>query len=191
MRLSPEILRANRSRIIARWGESILATYPDGGSTFFSREADAFRNPVGSLVRRGVEVLYDGLLGDAAAEDMEAALDGIVRVRSVQDFTPARAVGFVFLLKRAVRDVLAGQAAGEDAEQLREFDERIDDLALRAFDQFARCREKVYEIRAREVMARTHSLLRRAGVVEDGPGDAGEGGGGRHAAPDPKGGLEG
>jgi hypothetical protein len=187
----PPGLRDNRSRIIERWGELILAGYPEASSRFLHDAKDPFGNPVGSGLRRAVEVLYDGLLEPAAREDWESALDGIVRIRAVQDFTPARAVGFVFLLKDAVREVLGDGTEAPAVGPLLEFHRRIDDLALEAFDRFARCREKLHEIKARDAIARTYSLLRQAGLLVDG-GDAGGRGG--HAGGGPgagEGGQEG
>lgn len=62
-------------------------------------------------------------------------------------------------------------------EEWRELDERIDRLALLAFDVYLACREKVHEIRFTELKNRTHLLLQRAGLVVDGDGwrRAGEG----------------
>ena len=53
-----------------------------------------------------------------------------------EDFTAAQAVAFVFLLKRILRDPAR--------------DERIDALALRAFDLYMQCREKIWEIKAKQ-----------------------------------------
>ena len=44
---------------------------------------------------------------------------------------------------------------------------RIDKLALQAFTVYVRCRERVYELRAREATARTYSLLKRAGALTE------------------------
>ena len=89
-----------------------------------------------------------------------------VRIRAVQDLSASEAVGFVFLLKQAVRDVLPGKHG------LSGLHDRIDRLTLEAFDRFVACREKIYELRMREVRNRTLALERlMAGGTEqrDGP----------------------
>jgi hypothetical protein len=101
--------------------------------------------------------LLDGLLEDWPAEQLDEALDGIVRIRAVQDLAPSRALEFVFLLKHAVREV---EGDGSTA-MLAEVDAAVDRLALRAFDAYMRCRERVYALRADELRRRTAKLLER------------------------------
>jgi len=75
-------------------------------------------------------------------------------VRAVQGQRPSQALEFVFLLKRALRGVL-GEAY--DAA----FDERVDGLALVAFDAYVTCREEIHEIRVREARRRVGLILER------------------------------
>ena len=95
-------------------------------------------------------------------------LSGILRIRSVQEFAPSQAVSFVFLLKRVIREELAAKLhdPGLQAE-LAEFDHRVDQLALFAFDVFTKSREQLYEVRVNEVKRRVSGLLRRAGIGSD------------------------
>ena len=112
------------------------------------------------------------LLERPPAEEIDAALDGIVRVRAVQELPASRALEFVFLLKRAIADVAGDVVAGSSTEELAAVHAGIDRMALRAFDQFVRCREQIYDLRAREFKRRTASLLerleRQAAEDEDG-----------------------
>jgi hypothetical protein len=157
-------LQERRAAVIDRWKALTLAVYPERAAEFIVREPDRFRNPVGHLVGENLEILYDGLLADAPAETMRAALDGIVRIRAVQDLSPSAAVGFVFLLKQAVCEELSG-GDGDPAAEIEPaglFD-RIDRLALQAFDLFMRCREQIYDLRVREIRGRAprpHTSLR-------------------------------
>jgi hypothetical protein len=160
-------LETRRSAIARRWLELVLATYPEQSRELFLKEKDRFRNPVGVITAQAVEVLLRGLMGQETPESVDRTLDDIVRIRSVQDFTPAEAVGFIFLLKQALRDVLVTREGEAELEELLVLHGQIDDLALRAFNRFMECREMIYKIRAREVMSRTYSLLRQAGALED------------------------
>jgi hypothetical protein len=160
-----DILQERRENVLGRWGEAILATYPLDGARFFRSEKDPFNNPVGSTILKAIGPVYDWVLGRADEDSLASSLDAIVRVRAIQSFTPTQAIGFVFVLKRLIAEQLAATEAVGRGELMRLF-ERVDELALRAFDVFVACRERVAEVRVREALARTASLLRRAGAVD-------------------------
>jgi len=160
-------LEERRPAVEDRWAALILDTYPDQSGQLFAKVKDRFRNPVGTTIRRSVGVLVGGLLGRETPDEVDRALGDLVRLRAVQDFTPAQAVGFIFQLKRALREELPAPDGEDGHSSLADLHQRIDDLALRAFDQFMECRERIYQIRAREAVSRTYSLLRQAGAVVD------------------------
>jgi hypothetical protein len=163
------LLAASRSDILQRWFQLVVDGYPSGVGRFLASETDLFANPVGQTLRRQCEALLCGLLAGSAPGDLTAALDDIVRIRAVQDFSPSQAVGFVFLLKRAVREQ-AGDAPGPElARELTELDGRIDGLACQAFDIYMSCREKIYELKANEIRNRTYKLLERLQGCDDTP----------------------
>jgi hypothetical protein len=152
-----DALKDRRQAIVGRWMELALEIYPQRTSAFLTRERDRFQNPVGHALAEGLGVLYDGLVAGGSAEERQQALDAIVRIRAVQDMPASQAVGFVFLLKRALREI----PGAVDADRLSELHERIDRLALEAFDLFVRCREKIYDLRVREIRARASTLIER------------------------------
>ena len=135
---------AEKKRIIAgEWLERVLRTYPENSSRHLRLETDPFQNPVGQTLKEGLSVLVEEILGGMTLARITPALDGIVRVRAVQDFTAGQAVAFVFLLREVVRKHL-----GEHKAILELAERRIDHLAVEAFDLFMACREKMYEIKA-------------------------------------------
>jgi len=150
--------------ILDRWRELILSSYPADAAAFFGRQKDRFANPVGEAVRRHSAVLLEGILADTPPHDpaIAEALDGLVRIRAVQDFTPAQAVAFVFQLKQALREVLAPPPMEGDFPV--ELDARVDGLALAAFDHYTRCREQIFDVKIREIRNRTAKLFARAGL---------------------------
>jgi hypothetical protein len=155
--------RTRRSSLLARWRELSLAVYPDETVRFLRREKDRFQNPVGHVTSQALESLLDGLLDGGSTEEMERALDRIVSIRAVQDLSPSRALEFVFQLKRALREEV-GQAVADDAgrAELTELEDGIDRIGLAAFDVFTRRRERVHELRSREIRRRAARLLERA-----------------------------
>jgi hypothetical protein len=155
-------LKDCRAAIVDRWKVLALGVYPERAARFIARERDRFQNPVGHVMGESLGILYDGILDDSPAEEMRRALDGIVRIRAVQDLSPAEGVGFVFLLKQAIGEALHGSDADlTGGIGLAELHERIDRLALEAFDLFVHCRETIYELRVREIRSRTSTLLER------------------------------
>lgn len=160
------LLAASRSAVLQRWFQLIVDSYPAGVARFLATEPDRFANPVGQTIRGRCADLLDGLLAGKADQELVPALDDIVRIRAVQDFSPSQAVGFVFLLKRALREE-AGQGSPELGGEMAALESRIDMLACLAFDIYMSCREKAYEIQAKELRRRTFKLLER---LQDGSG---------------------
>lgn len=158
-------LSENRSTIIKKWQEAIIKTYPKETQKFLKREKSQFANPVGLIITKDVEVLFDELVKGKDAEKIFSSLDKIIRVRAVQDFKPSHAVGFVLQLKSIVRETL-----GEgDLHGLHPFEERVDATALLAFDIYSQCRQQLYDIRVREVRNEYGRLLERANLIKEIP----------------------
>jgi len=98
----------------------------------------------------------------------EPFLDEIIRVRAVQDFTPAQAVAFIYLLKQACRDVLWKEVSENGRfTELFELESRIDVLGLISLDIYCKCREKLFQLRIDQINTQYSRLLKRAGLVCD------------------------
>lgn len=149
-----DLLIQKRDVVLEKWIDSIVRTYPSDSAAFL-KKADPFRNPVGQTLAREAATLYDALLKDADCEELSPSLDNAMKIRAVQDFTPYHAVSFVFFLKKAIVDSLSEELGqGSLLREFLEFEGRIDELALCAFDSYMRCREKIHEIRLQEVKKR-------------------------------------
>jgi hypothetical protein len=163
-----EALAAKRDAIVNEWLARTLDTYPERTSRFLAQEKDPFRNPVGHALKEAFPGLLDELFGAMDAGRLTTLLDGIVRIRAAQDFTAGQAVAFIFLLKKVIRGAVKGETQQSPARDgLAALEDRIDEIALLAFDLFMKCREQMYEIRANEAKRRTYLLARlqdRAGA---------------------------
>jgi hypothetical protein len=142
-----------RDPIVEKWIASALQSYPSASVPFLSAEGDPFRNPVGHTLRQSLTTLFEELRGDMETERLAPALDALIRIRAVQDLTASQAVGFVFLLKPILRELAPMDASLND---------RIDRLALMAFDKYMQCREELADIRVNEGQRRMH-VRRSAG----------------------------
>jgi hypothetical protein len=151
----PNISSQRKQPIVERWLALTLQTYPSQSVRFLLHEKDPFRNPVGHTLKEGIPLLVDELLGDMNANRIAQALEGIVRIRAVQSLSASQAVGFVFLLKKVLREEWPA-----DLEVRFELENRVDEMALAAFDLFMRCREQVYEVQVGEARRKV-SLLEK------------------------------
>jgi len=169
-----DVLLPHRAEALERWRGLVFDSYPEEAVRFFRKEKDGFKNPVGQSLHRATEAIFDGALLGRDAEGVPEALEAIVRIRAVQEFSPSEAIAFVFLLKHAVREVLEGVSAdGPPAGALSGLESRVDSLALAAFETYTRCREELFEIRLRSSQRRVAVLLERYGreVPEGEPAD--------------------
>jgi hypothetical protein len=156
-----DLLLHNRSAIVQKWFDQIVKTYP-ANSQEFIKGKDPFANPVGSTILLGIEGLYEELLREMDSEKVTKYLDSVIRIQAVQGFSPSQALSFIPSLKGVVREELGEKILGKRlAEELLEFETRVDQLTLLAFDNYMECREKIYEIRAQELRNRSVEVMER------------------------------
>ena len=144
------LLEKRKSGIIKKWFDLVVDTYPAETSNFLRKEKDPFHNPVGKTTVTCLEILFDYLLDKTDEQTLISHLDPIIRIRSVQDFSPSRAIGFIFFLKTIIRVELTNDKSGViDTNELSALDFKIDGLILVAFDVYAKCREAFYQIKVK------------------------------------------
>ena len=164
------LLDAKKTAIIDRWFELVMKSYAhDAAKLFKNRKAD-FTNPVGANIYKSLEAVFNSLLTHQDRETISRQLDMTIRIRAVQDFTPAEAVGFIFALKPIIRDVLSEEL--KDAQTLRQvmqFESQIDELSLIAFTIYMECKSKIYNLKSSEERNRIYKAFERAGLVEEIP----------------------
>ena len=169
MRLE-NILKQKKTAILKKWFDLIVQTYPAETSKFLKTQKDPFANPVGGTFSRGLDTLFDVLLKGLDEATVKSFLDPIVRIRAVQGFTPAQAIAFIFALKQVIRETLHNEIkAGLYLKEQLQFESKIDELGLMAFNIYMECREKIYQLRANELRNRTFSAFERAGLVSEIP----------------------
>ncbi len=165
-----ELLEKKKSSIIKKWFELVITTYPSDTSSFLKNAKDPFSNPVGSTTFNGLGVLYNELLGKMDHVTITDALDPIIRIRAVQDFTPSQATGFIISLKKIIRnELLKALNDSQTINGLLQFESKIDELSLIAFNIYMSCREKIYEIKGNEEKNRTFKAFERAGLIAEIP----------------------
>ena len=163
-----EQLARKKNTVVKQWFERLMETYPADTAQFLRSQKDAFANPVGQTSLQSLNSLFDHILAGFDHKTIQSIIDPIIRIRAIQDFTPSKAICFVFDLKDILREAVP--ADPDDAGTLKALDElyqRIDRLALLAFDVYLQCREKIYDLKANEMRARTLSAFDRAGLIKE------------------------
>jgi len=166
------LLERKRKAILGQWLQLVIETYPRATSNLLAKQEDQFRNPVGHAIAESLGRVFDQIQSGMDAGELMDGLDGIIQIRSVQDFTPSEAVSFVFDLKAVIRDVIDAEGGGGDAlSELASLDSRIDRVSLLAFEKYMACREKLHEIRHNEIKKRMAELSQRRNVGAAAPAE--------------------
>lgn len=162
------LLLEKKAVILNRWFNNILETYPPETAKFLNSQKDRFANPVGSAILNGIENIFSELIAGSDNNKISPFLDNIIRIRAVQDFTPSKALHFIFILKKIIREEIGNIPSDKKiSDDLFEFESQIDELGLISFNIYIECREKIYEIRANEIKSRTFRLLQMANILTE------------------------
>jgi len=129
------------------WLAQTLDSYPAAVRSTLVYETDPFRNPAGFAIKASLQTLTHEVLGAMNKRAIEPALDALMRLRAVQDFSSADAIEFIFDLRAAVTRV-AGSLPPD-------FDTRVDELARIAFVKYSECRTQIATLCAKEKRLRT------------------------------------
>ncbi len=172
-----ERLLEKKKIFLQEWFDLLAASYPLETVRLLKKETNQFANPVGHTFSAAMGEILDEFLGENSAEAMGPLLDRIIRIRAIQNFSPSSSLAFIFGIKTLARQLLEAElATGEvSREEISDFNEKVDGLALFAFDVYMGCRENLFEVRMTEVKNRTQRLLKRAQIIAEIPPEEPEG----------------
>jgi hypothetical protein len=152
-----EALKNNEKKILSIWIERTLDSYIS--SKFFKRAKDQFANPVGVNIKQGLTDIFQLIITKSEQREFAEPLDQVIRIRAVQEFTPAQAVAPILELKWVVKQVFsADKKCRELLTELAAFDCDVDRIALTAFDMFMDCRDRLHRARIRELKSGSYIL---------------------------------
>ncbi len=155
-----QALEKNATAFIKHWFQATIDTYPPQTARVLGKDSDRFDNPVGAVTRETLSDVVHLMATGFTPDLMEKTLDPVIRIRAVQSFIPSEAVGFVFALKKIGETLL-------EEGLIKEFNERVDRIALAAFNRFMKCREDIFLLKATESKRRIHRAFERAGLVAE------------------------
>ncbi len=152
-------LRRERDVLVGQWVDSVFADLPAESVKLLKGSSDPFSNPMGTTIKTQLGHLFDALLDGLDPEQVGPRLDRILDIQCANEPSPGVAVAFVFDLKAIVCSCLGTALRDpEVASGCREFSARIDELALLAFDSYARTQKKIADIRVQEARRSTSTL---------------------------------
>jgi hypothetical protein len=156
-----ELLTLNKSKILRKWLDLVLDTYPPETARFLKDEKDRFANPVAYTVKCNLESLLDDLINNSPDETVLPHIEEIVKIRAVQDFSPSQAVSFVRLVKEPITGEIKGQMATKEmySEWLK-LEMEIDRLSAIAFNVYSACKDSINQIRIKELKAENKALMK-------------------------------
>ena len=83
------------------------------------------------LLTQALDRLYEEVVSGVDPQRAAPALDQIIRIRAIQNFSPSQAVAFVFFLKTVIREALEEDIKQSGIkEELLVIETRIDQLAF-------------------------------------------------------------
>ncbi len=163
-----DLLAEKKTIVLKQWFHLIVETYPEETTSFLKNQNAQTGNPVTQAIYENIEGIFDGLIKEADTGTLNVYLDNIIRVRAIQDFSPAEAVSFIFSLKQVIRKELEKEMY--DQEMFREvlvLESAIDSLANTSFDIYMKCREKLYDIKANELRNWTYRALHKTKLYKE------------------------
>ena len=115
------------------WSPSRAGPLPAPGDPFYQ----SVRTEWGQIV----EILFSS----APVDGTLTLPEEFIRLRAVQEISAAEAVSHIFVLKDIVRERILPEKGYEDLSR------RLDFLALHTFNSFMQCRERLFQLRLKEM----------------------------------------
>ncbi|NTV15602.1 MAG: hypothetical protein HGA96_17020 [Desulfobulbaceae bacterium] len=152
-----QLLAEKESSILEAWLDLIFSDFKPEAVRFLKGK-DRFANPLGQGYARGLREVFLALRAEELGEAGEA-IEQLMKLRAVQaELTPSQSLAFFFGLKKIIRQECQKEWVPELDREWLEVAERIDRLALQGFDHYMASRERLYQVRIRELKSGRHLL---------------------------------
>jgi hypothetical protein len=154
-----KIIRENKLNILKAWQDRLLSSFSEKSAPFLNNP-DPFQNPMGAMIPKMLETLFDQVTGEMDSNVILSALDDFIKVSAVQECAPSRALVFLHHLKNIVHSLCHGPGQGQkDSIEYKILEDRIDDILLKSFDIYMKCRESICTVRINEFKKRAFRVL--------------------------------
>lgn len=156
-----EHLSKSRESISARWLKALIESYPQESGKFLFSKKNEFTNPIGHAYEKGLADIFAAVF-NRKTDDLQQAMQEIVKIRSIQDYSASFAMNFMFILKDVIKEEYESYSKNKgDWKEYAEAIAMADEALKTALDMLLIQRERIYEIKANEVKKRTSKMIER------------------------------
>lgn len=153
-----ELLVEKETVIINKWLNHVLGAFPADGVHFLKKTGDRFANPLGANFSEGLTGIYRALRSEEPV-DVTLVLEQLMKVRAVQtEQSPSESLAFMFELKKIVKDECRKEWTADLDSEWSDLSDRLDRMALQAFDLYMASRERLFQVRIRELKSGNYQL---------------------------------
>ena len=153
------LLAEKESAIVKKWLKHVLSAFPSDALHFLEKQNDRFANPLGHNFSEGLTALFRNLRSEKQG-DVLANLEQLMKLRAVQaEQSPSESLAFIFALKDIIRSECSKEWSEEFDLEWPEVVARVDQMALQAFDLYMASRERLFQVRLKELQRGNHHLV--------------------------------
>jgi hypothetical protein len=164
-----QFLLINEREIIPKWYKRMIESYPPEMRNFWENNENRFTQPVPYTMTLAMQKIYRELIKPLPNEQwVYSELESMMRICAVQNLRPSDAVRVFFQLKDIIREeAVKTETLDSFLEIFQKIEEYLDQWILRAFDIYMEFREKIYELRMKEIRNQMRSEYSQGnGVTE-------------------------
>lgn len=152
-----QLLAEKEPSILDAWLDLVFSDFKPEAVRFLKGK-DRFANPLGQGFAEGLREVFQEVRSEKTGEVGEV-VEHLMKLRAVQsELAPSQALAFLFDLKRIIRRECRPEWTAELEQEWPELEGRIDRLALQGFDRYMASRERIYQVRIRELKSGRHIL---------------------------------
>jgi len=149
---------SRKAALLDKWRRTIYEAYAEEGRAHLTGSRSRFSNPIGLAIEEATASAMEYLEAGDQSRLRFDSLREIVKIRTIQGWSPSQVVGFLQDLKIVLLDELKSECG---TEELTGYLLRIDRLMLGAFDIYSAERERLSDIRVNESRRRYARILER------------------------------
>lgn len=140
--------------VTQKWYNRMTEGYPPEMRSFWENKESRFTQPIPYTMEHAIQKIFKEVLKPQPDEPSAyTELESMMRICAVQNMRPSKATQIFYQLKEVIRE----EANTVDLQstlflqELQELESLLDQWTLRAFDIYMEFREKIYELRMKEV----------------------------------------
>lgn len=153
-----KFLEEKKPAILEAWFKTMIETYPAEVQVFLQKKEDTFTNPIGSTIYESLTGILEEIIQDRNLPRIKRSIEEIIHLRAVQNFSPSQAISFLPTLKQIIRkELTTTNLVGDYQKEYDNFSFFIDELTMQAFDIYMGCREKIFNLKIKEIQRKIGS----------------------------------